>query len=79
MLFQFILSVVASLVVSIWTYTFGQNYWYLYPFGDNKDDPLAYQIAVNTGIWFVALMNFVPVSLLVTLEMINFIQAYFIE
>ena len=30
-------------------------------------------------VWFVALMNFVPVSLLVTLEMINFIQAYFIE
>ena len=31
----------------------------------------------NIGIWFVALMNFVPISLLVTLEMINFIQAYF--
>ena len=33
----------------------------------------------QTGVWFIALMNFVPISLLVTLEMINFIQAYFIS
>ena len=31
----------------------------------------------NFGIWYVALMNFVPVSLLLTLEMINFVQAFF--
>jgi phospholipid-transporting ATPase len=30
-------------------------------------------ILQQTGVWFIALMNFVPVSLLVTLEMINFI------
>lgn len=40
---------------------------------------MGYNIFINTLIWFVALMNFVPVSLLVTLEMVNFIQAYFIE
>ena len=39
---------------------------------------LAPLIAQQTGIWFIALMNFVPISLLVTLEMINFFQAYFI-
>jgi hypothetical protein len=33
----------------------------------------------NIGVWFVALMNFVPISLLVTLESINFMQAYFIK
>jgi len=32
----------------------------------------------NLGVWFIALMNFVPISLLVTLEMINFIQAFYI-
>lgn len=41
--------------------------------------PLALQILQQSGIWFIALMNFVPVSLLVTLEMINFTQAYFIS
>lgn len=35
-------------------------------------------IFYNLGVWFIALMNFVPISLLVSLEMINFIQAYFI-
>jgi len=40
---------------------------------------LAFLILQQTGVWFIALMNFVPISLLVTLEMINFIQAYFIE
>ena len=33
----------------------------------------------NLGVWFIALMNFVPISLLVTLESINFMQAYFIK
>ena len=32
----------------------------------------------NIGVWFVALMNFVPISLLVTLESINVMQALFI-
>ena len=29
--------------------------------------------------WFIALRFFVPVSLLITLEMVNFFQAYFIS
>jgi hypothetical protein len=30
-------------------------------------------------LWFIALMNFVSISLLVTLEMTKLAQAYFIE
>lgn len=30
-------------------------------------------------LWFIALMNFVSISLLVTLEMAKLAQAYFIE
>lgn len=33
----------------------------------------------NIGVWFIAIMNFVPISLLITLESINFIQAKFIS
>lgn len=73
MTFQLTLSIFASIIISVWTYTKGENYWYLYPLKDNRSEPLAKSLAVNTGVWFVALMNFVPVSLLVTLEMINFI------
>jgi len=31
------------------------------------------------GTWFIAMMNFVSISLLVTLEMVKFAQAYFIS
>ena len=79
MLFQFILSLTAAVATSIWTYFRGSQYWYLYPGDTNDDQSLALQISIQTGVWFIALMNFVPISLLVTLEMINFIQAYFIS
>ena len=79
MLFQLSLSVVAAVATSIWTYFRGGAYWYIYPGDTNNDQGLGSQIAQQTGIWFIALMNFVPISLLVTLEMINFIQAYFIS
>ena len=32
----------------------------------------------NIGVWFIAIMNFVPISLLISVEMINVIQARFI-
>ena len=79
MLFQFILSVSASCVSSIWAYTRGGEFWYIWPLGENREQGLVVEILINTGVWFINLMNFVPISLLVTLEMINFIQAYFIE
>ena len=30
-------------------------------------------------VWFVAMINLVPISLLVTLELVKFFQAYFIQ
>jgi len=73
------LSIVAAVATSIWTYYRGGDYWYLYPGDTNQEQSLVIQILLQTGVWFIALMNFVPISLLVTLEMINFIQAYFIS
>ena len=52
--------------------------WYLYPDGDVNEYSLPVAILVQTGIWFIAIMNFVPISMLVTLEMVNFIQAFYI-
>ena len=73
MLFQFCLSIAAAILTSMWTYFRGADYWYIYPGDSNTDMSLPLQIAQQTGIWFIALMNFVPISLLVTMEMINFI------
>ena len=52
--------------------------WYLYPNEQANAQNFWSLFFYNLGVWFIALMNFVPISLLVTLEMINFIQAYFI-
>lgn len=79
MLLQFVLSLIAATATALWTFYKGAQYWYIYPGETNTDQSLALQISLQTGVWFIALMNFVPISLLVTLEMINFIQAYFIS
>jgi phospholipid-transporting ATPase len=34
---------------------------------------------VRAGTWLLLLTNFVPISLIVTFEMVKFIQAYFME
>jgi len=66
-------------ITCLWAYVRGADYWYVYPEPDEVENMnLFVQIPLQTCVWFIALMNFVPVSLLVTLEMINVTQAYFI-
>lgn len=79
MLIQFVISLGAGCGTEIWTYLCGADYWYLYPLGGNDEGSLAAQMIISTMNWFVTLMNFVPISLLVTLEMISFIQAFFMS
>ena len=37
MVFQLVLSLVASIITSLWTYFEGDKCWYIYPTGDNED------------------------------------------
>jgi len=46
--------------------------------GDTTDYTLSKNCFISVIIWFILLMNFVSISLLVTLEMVKFAQAYFI-
>ena len=45
----------------------------------NPEASLATAIPIGFGTWFLALMNFVAISLMVTLEMVKFFQAYFMQ
>jgi len=45
----------------------------------DADQSFAYLFFVAFGTWFIAFMNLVPISLMVTLEVVKFIQATFIE
>ena len=44
-----------------------------------QPDMLWKQALLTFGTWFINMMNFVPISLIITLEMVKFIQAYFIN
>ena len=41
--------------------------------------PLVYEILNKFGTWMLLFANFVPISLIVTLEMVKFLQAQFIQ
>ena len=47
--------------------------------GEDKEKGLPQLIFENFGKWFLIMMNFVSISLLVSLEMVKFVQGYFIE
>lgn len=93
MLMSIFIQIVVCLSASIWTVTW-QNYGNLRSdipsnaekFGylglsDSKDlsYSIFYQISVNFGKWFLIMMNFVSISLLVSLEMVKFVQGVFME
>mmetsp|Transcript_7016 Transcript_7016/g.9751 ORF Transcript_7016/g.9751 Transcript_7016/m.9751 type:complete len:161 (+) Transcript_7016:1139-1621(+) len=79
MMIQLTFSIVGSAILSVWTEYRGDEYWYLYPKATNNDTNMVGQGFFNIGVWFIAIMNFVPISLLITLESVNFIQAKFIS
>ncbi|XP_070406613.1 phospholipid-transporting ATPase IA isoform X5 [Nothobranchius furzeri] len=68
------ISLVCSIGQTIWKYQFGNDAWYM---------DLNYGGAANFGLNFLTFIilfnNLIPISLLVTLEVIKFIQAFFIN
>uniref|UniRef100_A0A8C6UFJ9 Phospholipid-transporting ATPase n=1 Tax=Neogobius melanostomus TaxID=47308 RepID=A0A8C6UFJ9_9GOBI len=68
------ISLVCSIGQSIWKYQYGNDAWYM---------DLNYGGAANFGLNFLTFIilfnNLIPISLLVTLEVIKFIQAFFIN
>ena len=76
MLIQLLCSIVGAIWSTVYENTYLEGAWYLK--GDlDEGTSVIYDIVTKTCIWFITLMNFVPISLLVTLEVINSLQAYF--
>jgi phospholipid-transporting ATPase len=80
---QLIISSIASAVGTTWTINNQTNAWYL-GLNDN-DSTLAWHTKwpllwlLNTGTWILIFTNFVPISLMVTLEIVKLGQAKFME
>ena len=67
---QTLLCIIATIYGSIWNNYFGcKDAAYLEL---DCSANLALEMLVNFGTWFLALMNFVAISMMVTLEMVKF-------
>lgn len=66
--------IIASLVYSITYYNNRKYLNYLYIGVNSSEYTIPYNFFVRFGNWMLIFNNFVPISLLVTLEMVKFIQ-----
>ena len=78
MCIQLIFAIVGSAILTYTTIKNGEKLPYIYPKQGYEDHEGGALFFFNVGVWFIALMNFVPISLLVTLESINVTQGVFI-
>ena len=76
-LIQLLVCLVAAVFNTIWSKIYAIDHWYL-EMGVDKISVTG-EALITFGTWFVNMMNLVPISLIVTLEMVKFIQAYFIN
>lgn len=77
-LIQFLVCIVAGVYTNVWQRSKGTTEFPYMEF-TNGAYSLAKSCWVSVIVWFILLMNFVSISLLVTLEMVKFFQGYFIQ
>ncbi|XP_029917736.1 phospholipid-transporting ATPase IA isoform X5 [Myripristis murdjan] len=70
------ISLVCSIGQTIWKYQYGNAAWYM---DLNSPDGGAANFGLNFLTFIILFNNLIPISLLVTLEVIKFVQAFFIN
>jgi P-type E1-E2 ATPase len=78
-----IISFIGALINTIWEVIYSSNFQYLRPADKPTVESNLGVFMINfftaLGTWFLSFANFVPVSLMVSLEMVKFVQAIFIN
>ena len=72
---QTIICLIAGIIYSFWESVAGSSLWYLNDIPKNAQPAEVNVIATGAtsfGTWFLVMMNFVPISLIVCLEMVKF-------
>ncbi|XP_034064078.1 phospholipid-transporting ATPase IA isoform X3 [Gymnodraco acuticeps] len=70
------ISLLCSIGQTIWKYQYGNDAWYM---DLNSPDGGAANFGLNFLTFIILFNNLIPISLLVTLEVIKFVQAFFIN
>uniref|UniRef100_A0A671XQG0 Phospholipid-transporting ATPase n=1 Tax=Sparus aurata TaxID=8175 RepID=A0A671XQG0_SPAAU len=73
------ISLVCSIGQTIWKYQYGNDAWYMDLNCKSPDNGGAANFGLNFLTFIILFNNLIPISLLVTLEVIKFIQAFFIN
>ena len=76
---QFAFCFFAAIYDAIWYAVKKNELSYLFIEDDDILNKWALSILVSSGIWLMSILNFVPIALLVSLEMIRFLQAMLIS
>eukprot|EP00347_Sterkiella_histriomuscorum_P005590 403356030 len=77
-LMQFIMSFIGAIANTIWEIIYKENFTYILS-TDQVTRSFMLNLVILWGTWFLSFVNIVPISLIVTLEMVKFIQAAFIQ
>ena len=79
-IFQLIFCLFSSLYGALWYTQHSNEVSYLMiDRNQSVDNSFLYNLIVRYGNWLIIFQNFVPISLMVTLEMVKFIQGIFIS
>jgi len=78
-IFQIALCLFCAIFYSVWFETNETDLEYLSTTTDTNQSNFGYNIGTRFGNWMIIFSNFVPISLLVTLEMVKFIQGMIIN
>lgn len=70
-LLQMIVSLVGAIYTTVWSVKNENTHFYLQITDDTNN--IALLFITTFGTWFLSMMNMVPISLIVTLEMVKFI------
>ena len=76
---QIFFSITGAVVCALWTVDNAENSYMGMDRGEYRKQDLAYIITTMAGSWILIFCNFVPISLLVTLEMVKFFQGMFMD
>jgi len=76
---QILFSVSGAVVCAGWTIDNAGAKYMMMNKGDYGKQDMAFIITTMAGSWILIFCNFVPISLLVTLEMVKFFQGGFMD
>ena len=79
LILQFIIGCIASLIGNIQLHHDSNYLGYIYPENGGEVNLSILDIIITVGTWIILINNIVPISLLMTLEMVKYLQGIFIS